>query len=384
MTGPERSRPTTAGRLLIVDDDPMNQEILARRLRKMGCETRLAGDGRQALAMLAAEPYDLVLLDLLMPGMNGFEVLERMQQDEALRRLPVIVVSAMDELEDAVRCIEMGATDHLPKPCNPVLLAARVGASLEQKRYRDRELALYEQLQTNFERLQELEKLRDDLTHMIVHDLRSPLASVMAGMEMVLGKGNLSPLQDEVLSLGVENSKRLLQMIGDVLDVSKMEGQAIELLREELAVPELLAGAVGEVSAAARRQRLELSVEVEPGLAPLRGDPGKLRRVLVNLLGNALKFTPAGGSIRLTASSDRAANECLLEVADTGEGIPEGEFDRIFDKFAQVATRKSGRKMSTGLGLTFCKMAVEAHGGTIGVASELGKGTTFTVRLPMR
>jgi signal transduction histidine kinase len=371
----------TAGRILIVDDDAMNQEILARRLRKMGCEVRLAGDGLEALELLAAEPHDLVLLDLLMPGMSGFEVLDRMQQDPALRRIPVIVVSAMDELEDAVRCIEKGATDHLPKPCNPVLLAARVNASLEQKRFRDRELALYEQLQVNFKKLQELETLRDNLTHMIVHDLRSPLASVMAGLEMVQGKGNLSSVQDEILKLAIENSRHLLDMIGNVLDVSKMEGQTIELSREEVRVPELISGAIAEVSAAARRQHLQLSAEVASGLPRLSGDTGKLRRVLVNLLGNALKFTPAGGSIVVKAGVDPATGEFLLEVADSGEGIPEEEFDRIFDKFGQVATRKAGRKMSTGLGLTFCKMAVEAHGGRITVASELGKGTTFTVRL---
>jgi CheY-like chemotaxis protein len=151
------------GKLLVVDDNEMNRDMLSRRLERQGHTVRIAENGRQALELIRAEPFDLVLLDIMMPEMNGYQVLEELKNDPALRHIPVIMISAVDEIESVVRCIELGADDYLPKPFNPVLLKARLGASLEKKRMRDQEHAYLEQI--------EAEKRRaDDLLHVILPD----------------------------------------------------------------------------------------------------------------------------------------------------------------------------------------------------------------------
>src|SRR5438105_2314303 len=179
--------PILPGHLLVVDDDAANRDVLSRRLRQQGHAVRTASSGREALDLLSATAYDIVLLDIMMPDMDGYEVLRQIKSYERLQHIPVIMISALSEVQSVVRCIDAGAEDYLAKPFNPVLLRARIGASLEKKRGRDRETALYAQLQENYKRLQEVEKLRDDMRNMIVHDLRTPLTAVIVGVEM-LGK----------------------------------------------------------------------------------------------------------------------------------------------------------------------------------------------------
>jgi signal transduction histidine kinase len=166
-------------------------------------------------------------------------------------------------------------------------------------------------------------------------------------------------------------------MINDLLDVSQMEAGAMQLVYEDVDVYRLLSEARLQVSSLLRGKELTVIEELQPGLASFRGDETKLRRVLVNLLGNAIKFTPRGGTVTVVARASEDGNSLDFAVRDTGEGIPPEEFERIFEKFGQVESRKGGRTMSTGLGLTFCKLAANAHGGNIGVESIPGKGSTF-------
>jgi signal transduction histidine kinase len=369
--------------LLVVDDIEDNRKVLSRRLERQGYAVATAENGRQALERLRAETFDLVLLDIMMPEMDGYEVLQRLQADEALRHIPVIMISALSELDSVVRCIEMGAEDYLPKPFNPTLLKARIGACLEKKRARDRETHLFEQLEVNYQRLQELEKSRDDLTHMIIHDLRTPLNSVMMGMQALEVVGDLNEAQREMLGITMKGGRNLVEIINDLLDISKMEGGALQLERREIEPAALIEAALEQVAALASAKNLTLTAGLEPGLPPVMADEAKLLRILVNLLSNALKFTPSGGTVTITVRTDNAGPSLLFSVTDTGEGIPSEAFGRIFEKFGQVESRQGGRAMSTGLGLTFCKLAVEAHGGHIGVESTPGQGSTFSFTIPL-
>ena len=167
--------------VLIVDDMSTLRYMLSQYIRQQGHRAEQAANGRQALEMLRTAPYDLVLLDVMMPEMDGHAVLAELKADPHLREIPVIVISGVEDLESVARCIEGGAEDYLYKPVNPTLLRARVNACLRQKRWRDEELRLQNQLRENYERLQELEKLRDSLTNMVVHDLRTPLTSLLTG-----------------------------------------------------------------------------------------------------------------------------------------------------------------------------------------------------------
>ena len=371
------------GLLLVVDDNEMNRDVLSQRLKRQGHDVVTAENGREALAMARGQAFDLILLDIMMPEMDGYEVLQRLKADDALHTIPVIMISALDEMDSVVRCIELGAEDYLPKPFNPVLLKARLGACLEKKRTHDRERRFLEQLQQNYKRLQELEKLRDDLTHMIIHDLRTPLTSVIAGMQTLDVVGDLNADQREIMEIAVTGGETLLGMINALLDVEKMESGAMTLDYAMLSPADLVASAVCQVASLAESQGLTLVSPIVPNLPTFPGDENSLRRVLVNLLGNALKFTPYGGTITVGAHRSGDDRSLVFFVRDTGEGIPAEAFGRIFEKFGQVASRQGGRTLSTGLGLTFCKLAVEAHGGQIEVESAPGQGSTFRFTIPL-
>lgn len=370
------------GLLLIVDDNEDNRDVLARRLQKQGHWAVTAASGPEALSILAEQPFDLVLLDVMMPEMDGYEVLFRIKSEPQTRHLPVIMISALDELESVVRCIDMGAADYLPKPFNPTLLRARVGASLREKRAHDREQRYTAELAESYRRLRELERLRDDLTYMIVHDLRTPLTSLLSGLQTVPLVGDLNPTQSEMLEIATDGGQTLLGMINDLLDVEKMEQESVPLALAPLRAETLIAQACTQVTLLAAAEDLTLTPEIASGLPDFPGDEEKLRRTLVNLIGNAIKFTPQGGTVTVGVSCG-SAQDLLFFVRDTGEGIPADALERIFEKFGQVENRRAGRKMSTGLGLTFCKLAVEAHGGRIWAESTPGVGSVFFFTLPL-
>ncbi len=369
--------------ILVVDDNKENRDLLARRLQQEHYGVVMAENGREAIERLRAQAIDLVLLDIMMPEIDGYEVLRQIKADESLRHTPVIMVSALDELDSVVRCIEMGADDYLPKPFEPALLKARVGACLDKKRARDRETRLFEQLDQNYKRLQELEQLRDSLTHMIIHDLRTPLSSVISGMQTVQGVGELNPDQREAIGIALAGGSTLLEMVNGLLDVDKMESGSMELDYSVLDAAALVASAIDQVAQLATEKGLTLVKEIAADLPAFEGDEDTLRRTLVNLVGNAIKFTPTDGTVTVAVSKSGDRKSLVFSVHDTGEGIPAEAFERIFEKFGQVESRQGGRIMSTGLGLTFCKLVVEAHGGIISVESMPGVGSAFTFTIPI-
>jgi len=235
-------------------------------------------------------------------------------------------------------------------------------------------------LRAAHEELQALEQMRDDLTHMIVHDLRTPLTSVASGLRTLRTVARLDSQEQALLDTAIEGGDTLLSMINDLLDISKMEAGALQLRLQEVAPEELIRQACQQVELLARQKGQTLVAEPESGLPSVYADPDLARRTLVNLLGNAVKFTPSGGAVTVTASV--AEGEAVVfRVSDTGIGIPEDARERIFDKFGQIESRKTGGRSSTGLGLTLCRLAVEAHGGRIWVDSEPGAGSTFSFTL---
>jgi signal transduction histidine kinase len=373
---PVAARVAAPGTLLVVDDQSTNREVLSRRLKQQGHTVVTASSGHEALVAMREMPFDLVLLDIMMPDMDGYEVLRRIKSDDRLQHIPVVMISAVDELQSVVRCIAAGAEDYLAKPFNPTLLQARIGACLEKKWSRDRETLLFDELQKNYRQLQEAEKLRDDFRNMIVHDLRTPLTSVIAGADM-LGRGTgFDAMQREMIALVAAGGRTLLGMINDLLDVEKMEAGMMALRYEDLSAPALVANAIAEIRSLADDSGTSLVTVLEEGLTPFAGDANKLGRTLVNLIANAIRFTPRG-TVTITAGVD--GENVRFSVADTGRGIPADAFERIFEKFGQVDAQS---RVGTGLGLAFCKLAVEAHGGRIKVESTLGAGSTFSFTVP--
>ena len=235
------------------------------------------------------------------------------------------------------------------------------------------------------ERLREAESLREDLTNMLVHDLKSPIVS--AGMALNAlrrlsnTQGERSPREKEMLQIALDNYQRLDFMVQNLLDVARTEGGQLPLTVAAANVTEVLRRAVSEVAPRAHTASIELREDYQQTPVVALVDADKLRRVVNNLLDNAIKFTPAGGYIEVAAKPD--GEEALITVRDTGEGIPEDLHDRIFEKFTQAPGAQRGHRRSVGLGLTFCKLAVEAHGGRIWVENAPEGGSAFALALPL-
>jgi len=359
--------------VLVVDDVPENLDILVQILKDT-YRVRVAANGERALKLATSkEPPDLILLDIMMPGMDGFEVCRQLKTHKQLVDVPVIFISALDQVQDKVNAFTSGGVDYVTKPFQAAEVEARVATHLALRRQK-------RELQESYEKLRELEDLRDNLVHMIVHDMRSPLTGVVGMLELL--QMDLREVMDEEQTTDMEevrtSARTLVDMVSSLLDVSRMEAGEMPLRKKECDLSPVAEEALASLLALLKR----CDVGIEPPSSKITADcdPEIIRRVIANLVGNAIKFTPPTGKVRVQFAM--APDYTKVMVSDTGPGIPPEYRDKIFEKFGQVEGRQQGQKLSTGLGLTFCKMAVEAHGGEIGVDSVLGQGSTFWFTLP--
>lgn len=235
--------------------------------------------------------------------------------------------------------------------------------------------------QVNYLELRNLEMEREELVQMLVHDLRNPLSSLLMGLDLLQVTEKVED-QQKCLSTAQQGAQSLLRMVNDILDISKSQAGRLSLEIGDVSAGEIVNIACTLVGQMAAEAGIKIKISVTVDVPIFKGDKEKIRRVLVNLISNAIQHTPKNGEINVSVYQDSEAKRIIFEVADTGMGIPEEAFSQIFEKFSQCPDRKAG-KVSTGLGLPFCKMAAEAHGGHISVESELGQGTTFRFEIPI-
>jgi signal transduction histidine kinase len=378
------SAETLAPLILVADDVPANVELLFDQLHTLGYRTISAHDGPSALAACFEFRPELCILDVSMPAgdlgiddrSTGFEVCRRIKRDPRSARIPVIFVTALNDTTDRVRAIEAGGDDFLTKPHNRLVLGARVRSLIKLK-------AATDALEESFRKMRELEKVRDDLMKMIVHDLKSPLTTVLATLEMVTD-GDFGAIGSEVRrALGDAEAKAedLLSLIEDLLVVARLEETTITLQVAPTAPAALLQEIVHEWRLRFQQEGITCRVDVADDVPVFEADPTLLRRVFANLIQNAVTHTARAVELQLLARAD--SNGVLFTVADNGPGIPKEYQELIFRKFEQVRTPNAPRVRSSGLGLAFCKLAVEAHGGRIWVQSEEGRGSAFHFWLPL-
>ena len=370
--------------ILVADDVDANVELLVDQLEALGFRTIIARDAPTALSGTIEGRPDLVILDASMPAGDlgvadrdsGFEVCRRLKRDARTARIPVIFVTALGDTTDRVKAIEAGADDFLTKPHHRVVLHARVRALLKLKGATDA-------LEESLKRLRELQKVRDDLMKMIVHDLKTPLTSVLATLEMMREGdfGALSDPQVRALSDAEAKAEDLLSLIEDLLEVARIEEQAITLDPQPIAPAALLAELIFDWALRFQQEGASATTDVSDDAPVFVADKALVKRVMSNLVQNAI--THSAGPVRLTLAARRDTNGILFSVADDGPGIP-GEYQEIiFRKFERVRSPNAPRVRSSGLGLTFCRLAVDAHGGRIWVRSAEGEGSTFYVQLPL-
>ena len=360
--------------IMVVDNTPANLKLLQDMLQSKGYRVLASPNGKMALHAATKSQPDLILLDIDMPEMDGFEVCRRLKANEATKDIPVLFISALTETADKVKAFAVGGVDYVSKPFQFEEVSARVETHLELRRQK-------RELQQSYNKLRELETQRDGLVHMIVHDLRSPLAVVLGNLEMAQAD-TLPENAAFSVSAALSSTEMVIEMVSAILDISKMEAGQMTLDYSVVDMSNLVRETMRMVAPLQSHRSLTLTPPGEQ--EALSCDANLIRRILQNLIVNAIKFTDKQKGVITISMEKASANTVRVSVADNGPGVPPEYCEKVFDKFYQVSARKQGQGRSTGLGLTFCKLAVEAHGGRIGLESDEGKGSTFWFELPLR
>lgn len=364
-------------RILIADDDRLNIRILAGILKREGYVIGDADSGERALEVYPEFQPQLVLMDVMMPGIDGFETCRRLKSAYGDKCAPVIFITAKNDTDDVVAGLAAGGVDYLPKPFNAKEVLARIRTHLQNQ------LLVAEQ-QRLVEQLSRANAAKNRFLGMAAHDLRNPLASIR-GLSDFLRDGMLGPMtpkQTDLVTTIRDASQQMLEMVNDLLDVATIEAGELKLVLTEVDLVELSAKSVAlaNIEAAKKKTRIELQTTL-PQLT-LQADPAKMRQVIDNLLSNAVKYSPPGSTVTIAVDRDAARGTCGFCVRDEGPGIPANERDKLFKDFGRLSVLPTGGEKSTGLGLAICRKIVEAHKGTVEAQNLPNRGCEFRVILP--
>ncbi|BBD68352.1 response regulator receiver sensor signal transduction histidine kinase [Nostoc commune NIES-4072] len=361
-------------RILAVDDTPDNLILVQAILESEGYEIHLVSDGIKALREVEKAPPDLILLDVMMPGIDGYEVTRRIRNNPAISYIPILLITAFHE-SSVVEGLDAGADDFIRKPFDTDELLARVRSLLRLKHSLDEQ--------------QKMARQREDFVSRLTHDLRTPLVAAdrMLNLFEMETFCKISPEMKQAIAVMIRSNQNLMDMVNTLLEVYRFEAGKKTLNWEECDLREISQEVVSELSPLTSEKGLTLKIdtrELDPqgkNAGIIMGDRLELRRVINNLIANAIKFTDTGGiTIRIfeTPLNSENTDSVTIEIQDTGYGIAPEDQATIFERFRQGKHKRSG----SGLGLHLSHRIIEAHAGTIKVTSELGKGSLFTMQLP--
>jgi len=359
--------------VMIVDDTLSNIELLSESL---GDEYELifATSGADALELIRADKPDLLLLDVMMPGMDGYQLCTILKGDPATRDIPVIFVTAMCQEEDEIKGLELGAIDYVTKPISPHIVRARVKNHLELKRYRD----LLETLSMAADRA------KKEFLRSISHELRTPLTPILGMTDLVLTSEEDDDKR-KYLSLVQKAAMKLLGIVEDLIETSRLEGEGVHLENSPFLLRPFLEAVLGESAALADGKGLELGMSVDPALPEaISADQKMLRKLLSMVLGNAFKFTSQGEvALEVQLRDEASSPRVRFSVLDTGIGLAQEDLARIFNDFTQSDGSVTRAFPGLGLGLTLARRIAELMGGRIWAEARPGGGSVFRFEIPL-
>ena len=349
--------------ILIVDDEINTLDLLEAVLSSLDYNIITTQHGEEALKIVEDNDIDLVILDIMMPGMNGFEVCKKLKSDKKTSRIPVLVITALSSLESNIEVLEVGAEGYLSKPFNNQLVIAYVRSLIKMKHLSDEVI--------------KLDHMKDDLTRMIIHDLRNPLISALGFINLSLKEENKqkSEWYAQVIKNSVTDAFNLMENLHDIikLESNKLKLTSINNENIYLIISEIIDSMIPAFKKRGLRAKLDSKCNLTHNV-----DPSLFKRVIQNILANAAKFAEEDSEIIIRSYNKEGA--LRIEVSNKGDVIPEEHWNKIFKKFGQVELKKRGENVGVGLGLAFCKLAIEAHNGTIWVDSpalEFDDGSSF-------
>lgn len=382
--------------ILVVDDEPTGFDVIEAHLYREGYNLTYAPSGIEALNLLHSVEPDVILLDVMMPELDGMEVCRQIKAEPRWKHIPIVMVTALSSKEDLARAIAVGADDFLSKPISGIELRARVRSMLRIKQ--------------QYDALQATLTLREDLSNMIVHDLRNPLTKIIIGGNFLLER-NFPQDEVETIEIILSASRQLNSMINDLLIQAKMESGKMVLNRMDVDFNQLTQDALSEFINVAKTKNIRVESQLSETNLPILVDANLIRRVIDNLLSNAYKFSPKGSTITIRVgycedersqlgkeqwqresrgegenlvlsstmqmTASQSPKKAMIQIADRGIGIRDDLKQRIFEKYEVGKVMQGVTQL--GLGLAFCKMVVDAHGGTILVEDNKPQGSIFTV-----
>ncbi|MCP4592025.1 MAG: response regulator [bacterium] len=368
-------------RLLVVDDSVTIRMSLRDLFVEQGYTVLVAEDGKSGIELLRSEDVDVVVLDLVMPGMSGVEVLREMKADDELRLISVLMLTATSDRDELVACLDLGADDYIVKPWEARELLARLRVMVRLKHALDAAV-------TARRAAEEAARAKSDFLANMSHEIRTPMTAILGFAEVLLERGDLEhvPAQwTQAAETIKRNGEFLLRIINDVLDLSKIEAGRMEVERIACSPHQLVAEVAALVQVCADAKGLRFDLEhIGPMPETIQTDPTRLRQILINLIGNAIKFTEVGGVRLISRLADDHGEPCMcFDVADTGLGMNPDQVARLFQPFTQADASATRRFGGTGLGLTISRRFATLLGGEISLVDTAeGVGTCFRVSVP--
>lgn len=382
--------------VLVVDDNPKNLQLMSAMLNQEGYKLYITNSGENALTFLNQTLPDLILLDVMMPGLSGFEVCRKIKSQSRYRNIPVIFLTARNEVEDIVEGFEAGAVDYIVKPFHAKEVFVRVNTHLQLKLAREQMVAKNRELEelnkslglskaiieADAEKLAQLNAEKNRFFSIIAHDLRGPVTGLSSLSEILHEQmGNLSADETQTM-IGLLNttSKQVVDLLANLLDWARIQMNAISFEPENLPLADTIQDVLRVFRTPMQEKSISLSENLEPSLVVF-ADANLLKTVLRNLLSNAIKFTPSNGTITISAKT-LLDSSIRIAISDTGIGMDEDMVGRLFRLDQKVSRPGTEGEASNGIGLLLCRDLINRQGGEIRVESRPGQGSTFWFTVP--